>query len=426
MRYSITDTQIYDGNGFIPGNVLVDEGRILDLLPAGETPEAKRLSFPGAFLFPGFIDVHVHFREPGFSWKETIASGTRAAAHGGYTTVCAMPNLSPVPDSPASIRLELEAIANSAAIRVLPYGAITAGQSGETLADLEGLAPLVFAFSDDGRGVQNNALMHEAMRKAKALGRIIVAHCEDEALLPKDGVCIHPGAYAQKLGLAGYPAESEWQQIERDLALAKETGCAYHVCHISCKESVALLRRAKAEGLDVSCETTPHYLLLDDSMLEDEGRFKMNPPIRSEADRLSLLAGLLDGTIDMIATDHAPHTAKEKAGGFCDSLNGVVGLETAFPALYTALVRTGKLSLSTLLARMQKNPAQRFGLKARIAKGMPADLCIYDLGADYTVDPVQFLSMGKSSPFTGWRVYGKCLLTMAEGRIVWQEEGNKI
>ena len=403
-------------------SVLVEDGRIVSLSP--NTPPvsgARVIELKNGTLFPGFVDVHVHLREPGFSYKETIAAGTRAAAHGGFTAVCPMPNLKPVPDSMENLQPQLDLIRRDGAVHVYPYGAITVGEKGEALADLEGLAPHVVAFSDDGKGVQTQETMRQAMLRAKALGKLIVAHCEDESLV--GGGYIHDGAYARAHGHRGNPSASEWKQVERDLELVEETGCAYHVCHVSTKESVELIRQAKARGLDVTCETAPHYLVFNDTMLQEEGRFKMNPPIRSEADRQALLAGIQDGTVDMIATDHAPHAPEEKAGGLEKSLNGIVGLETAFPVLYTHLVRPGILSLETLIDLMHTNPARRFGIGAPLEEGAPADLTVFDLDAQYTIRPEDFLSQGKSSPFAGERVFGKCLLTLSGGEIAWQAEG---
>ncbi len=367
----------------------------------------------GYSIFPGFCDVHVHFREPGFLYKETMRSGTAAAARGGYTAVCTMPNLDPVPDSLPHLRVQQEAIRRDAGIAVYPYGAITVGERGEELADLEALAPWVCAFSDDGCGVQNPARMKEAMQRAKALNKIIAAHCEDNRLLK--GGYIHDGAYARQHGHRGISSESEYGPIARDLELAAATGCAYHVCHVSAKESVALIRQAKASGVDVTCETAPHYLLLSEKDLQEDGRFKMNPPLRSEEDREALLEGLTDGTIDMIATDHAPHSAEEKAGGLEKSRMGVVGLETAFPVLYTRLVRTGLLPLETLIDRMAIAPRKRFGLP------MTEDFCVYDLNRSYEIDPDTFQSMGRSTPFAGMTVYGENLMTVWGGNVVWQK-----
>ena len=370
-------------------------------------------------ILPGLVDVHVHLREPGFSYKETIRSGSLAAARGGYTTVCSMPNLNPTPDCMDTLQPQLDLIRNTAAIRVIPYGTITRGEKGELLSDMEAMAPHVIAFTDDGRGVQNDEMMRAAMRKAKALGKMIVAHCEDNSLL--HGGYIHDGEYARAHGHKGICSESEWRQVQRDLELVRETGCSYHVCHISTKETVELIRRAKAEGLDVTCETGPHYLLMDDSMLQEDGRFKMNPPIRSREDRDALLAGLLDGTIDMVATDHAPHSTEEKSRGLQGSMMGVVGLETAFPLLYTYLVKPGILSWGRLLEVMHYAPARRFGLPCGMEEGAPANFTVFDLEQEYTVDPEEFVSQGRSTPFTGWKVSGRCLMTVANGAVAWSD-----
>ena len=369
------------------------------------------LQFQNVYIFPGFVDVHVHFREPGFSYKETVRTGSLAAAHGGYTGVCTMPNLDPVPDSPEHLAPQLEAIRKDALIDVRPLGAITKGERGEALADMEALAPLVAGFSDDGRGVQSEEMMEAAMRKAKSLGKIIVAHCEDDLL--RNGGYIHDGEYARAHGHRGICSESEWKPIARDLELVRKTGCAYHVCHVSTKESVALIRKAKAEGLDVTCETAPHYLLLDETHLQEHGRFKMNPPLRSPADREAMIEGLLDGTVDMIATDHAPHSAEEKSRGLAGSAMGVVGLETAFPALYTGLFRTGILPLEKLIACLSDNPRRRFGFP------LGRDFSVWDLSRAEKVDPNTFLSMGRSTPFEGMELFGKNLLTVKDGRIVY-------
>ena len=354
------------------------------------------------FLFPGFCDVHVHFREPGFSYKETIATGTAAARRGGYTAVCTMPNLKPVPDTLESLRVQLDIIAQDAAIRVLPYGAITMGEQGERLSDMEDMAPFVCAFSDDGRGVQDAGMMRSAMEKARSLDRIIAAHCEVNELLR--GGYIHDGAYAAAHGHRGICSESEWRQIESDIRLADETGCKYHVCHISCRESVQLIRDAKASGVDVTCETGPHYLLMDEGDLQEDGRFKMNPPLRSRSDREALIEGLCDGTIDIIATDHAPHSAEEKARGLEKSAFGIVGLETAFPLLYTYLVKKGIISLEKLIELMAIRPRERFGIPY---EGVTA----WELGREYVIDPSKFTSKGHATPFEGWKVCGECIMT---------------
>ncbi len=375
--------------------------------------DASLLPPTGSFtVFPGFCDVHVHFREPGFSYKETIRSGSLASARGGYTAVCAMPNLSPVPDSLEHLEEELRLIRRDAAIRVFPYGAITVGEKGEALSEMEAMAPLVVAFSDDGKGVQSESRMLEAMEEAKRLGKLIAAHCEDESLL--HGGYIHDGAYARARGHRGISSESEWGPIRRDLRLVREVGCAYHVCHVSTRESVALIREAKREGLDVSCETAPHYLLLDDSLLREEGRFKMNPPLRGKEDREALLEGVLDGTVDMIATDHAPHSAEEKAGGLEKSAFGIVGLETAFPLLYTRLVRPGLLSMERLMELLAFRPRQRFGIP------LGEEYTVWELDRAFTVDPADFLSRGRATPFEGEKLFGVCRLTVLDGRPVYQ------
>ena len=364
-------------------------------------------------IFPGFCDVHVHLREPGFSYKETVRTGTMSAARGGYTAVCSMPNLNPPPDSLEGIAPQLDAIQKDAVIEVRPYGTITVKQMGEALSDMEALAPLVCGFSDDGRGVQRDEMMREAMLRAKALGKMIVAHCEVNDLLK--GGYIHDGEYAKAHGLRGICSESEYEQIRRDLELVRETGCSYHVCHISTKESVALIRQAKAEGLDVTCETGPHYLILSDKDLQEEGRFKMNPPLRGEDDRQALLEGILDGTIDMIATDHAPHSEEEKSKGLEKSAFGIVGLETAFPLLYTKLVKTGVLSPEKLADLLCNNPRRRFGIPVN------EDYTVFEIETPYSIDPAEFCSMGKATPFTGWEVYGRCVLTVHNGKTVWSE-----
>ena len=362
---------------------------------------------------PGFCDVHVHFREPGFCYKEDMETGSKAAAAGGYTAVCTMPNLNPVPDSVEHLQVQLEAIREKACIPVFPYGAITVAELGREMADLEGMAKDVIAFSDDGKGVQSDDMMRQAMKRAKALGKMIVAHCEVNDLL--EGGYIHKGDYAAAHGHRGICSESEWKQIERDIALVRETGCAYHVCHISTKESVELIRKAKAEGLDVTCEVGPHYLVMDDGDLQEAGRFKMNPPLRSPADREALLAGLLDGTIDMVATDHAPHSAEEKSRGLEKSAFGIVGLETAFPILYTKLVKPGIMTMETLLDRMVYAPRKRFGIPLN-----EGDYSIWDLEAEYEIDPETFVSKGHATPFAGWKVFGKCLKTVCGGKTVFE------
>jgi len=365
-------------------------------------------------VFPGFCDVHVHFREPGFSYKETMMSGSKASARGGYTAVCTMPNLNPVPDSREHLDQQLKLIEEGAVIHVYPYGAITVGEKGEEHADLEAMAEDVIAFSDDGRGVQSDDMMRQAMLRAKALGKMIVAHCEVNSLLR--GGYIHDGAYAAEHGHKGICSASEYEQIARDLKLVEETGCAYHVCHISTKESVELIRQAKAKGLDVTCETGPHYLVMDDSQLQEDGRFKMNPPIRSAEDKQALVDGICDGTIDMIATDHAPHSAEEKSRGLEGSAFGVVGIETAFPVMYTHLVKTGIITLEKLIQLLSENPRKRFGIP------LGNDFTVWDLNKVFTVDPKEFLSMGKATPFEGWQLYGECVMTVCDSKVVYKKK----
>ncbi len=362
-------------------------------------------------ILPGFCDVHVHFREPGFSYKETIKSGSLAAAHGGYTAVCTMPNLNPVPDSVENINKQIEIINKDAVIGVYPYASITVEQKGEALADLEGMRDLCIAYSDDGRGVQNEEMMRIAMLKAKALGKMIVAHCEVDSLL--FGGYIHDGLFCALNDMKGICSRSEWEQIARDIKLAKETGCAYHVCHISTKESVALIRKAKKEGVNITCETAPHYLVFNDMDIMDDGRFKMNPPIRDESDRLALIEGIKDGTIDMIATDHAPHSLEEKSQGLAGSKMGVVGLETAFSIMYTHFVKTGVITMERLIELMSINPRKRFNIE-------DSGYTVFDLGNKYTVNPDNFLSMGKKTPFENCEAYGKCLLTVYNGKEVYK------
>ena len=396
-------------------NAEVFSGGAIRRAAAFSFPADVSATFENCLVLPGLADVHVHLREPGFSYKETIRTGSLAAASAGYTCLCPMPNLDPVPDCAASLALETQIIARDAVIDLVPYGAISRGREGKALSDMEALAPHVAAFSDDGSGVQDAALMRRAMVKARSLGKLIAAHCEDNTLL--HGGCIHDGDYARAHGHRGISSESEWRQIERDLALVRETGCAYHVCHVSTRESVALIRAAKREGLDVSCETAPHYLLLNDAMLQEDGRFKMNPPLRAEADRLALIDALRDGTIDMIATDHAPHSAAEKARGLAGSAMGIVGLETAFPLLYTYLVLPGVISLARLITLMSTAPRRRFGLT-----GEPG-WAVYDLNESYRIDPERFVSLGRSTPFAGCEVNGRCLATVnGKGETVWLKE----
>lgn len=374
------------------------------------------IDFGNCYIFPGFADVHVHLREPGFSYKETIKSGTLASAHGGYTAVCSMPNLNPVPDSKENLKKQLDIIEKDACINVYPYGSITVGQLGEELSDLDGMAEDVIAFSDDGRGVQSDEMMEQAMLKAKQLGKMIVAHCEVNDLLK--GGYIHDGEYAREHNHLGICSESEWAQIARDIELVKKTGCSYHVCHISTKESVDIIRKAKAEGVDITCETGPHYLVLCDMDLQEDGRFKMNPPLRSEQDRQALIEGIQDGTIDMIATDHAPHSAEEKGKGLEKSAMGIVGIETAFPILYTELVLKGVISLEKLVELLAINPRKRFGISGGTDVGENADFTVIDLDAEYEINPDEFYSTGRATPFTGKKVKGKVIHTFVGGKEI--------
>ena len=403
---------VYENGTFVNRDMLLD-GASLSAMVGDVSPSAPISVFDNIVILPGFCDVHVHLREPGFSYKETILSGTCASARGGYTAVCSMPNLSPAPDSVENLEKQLDIIRRDGKIAVYPYGTITVGQAGETLSDMDGMADKVIGFSDDGRGVQSDDMMRSAMLKAKSLGKMIVAHCEDNSLLR--GGYIHDGDYAREHGHRGICSESEWGQIKRDLELVRETGCAYHICHISTKESVEVIRAAKAEGLDVTCETGPHYIVLDDSCLQEGGRFKMNPPLRSPSDREAILEGILDGTIDMIATDHAPHSAEEKSRGLEKSAMGIVGIETAFPILYTRLVKTGILSLEKLVKLMCDAPRERFGIRS------DAGFTVFDLGREYEIDPSEFLSMGHATPFMGEKVFGRCLATVYNGEIVYSE-----
>ena len=396
-------------------NVMMDQNQVESLAKAFLADQKSLSAHMGDYsILPGFCDVHVHFREPGFSYKETIASGSRAAARGGYTAVCTMPNLNPVPDSPSHLKEQTEIIARDAVIDVYPYAAITVGQKGEAISDLEGMANDCIAFSDDGRGVQSEDMMREAMVRAKALGKMIVAHCEVNDLL--HGGYIHDGTYARTHGHKGICSESEYLQIERDLRLAKETGCAYHVCHISAKESVAAIRQAKAEGVDVTCETAPHYLVMDDSDLCEDGRFKMNPPLRDKTDREALVEGIVDGTIDMIATDHAPHSAEEKSRGLAGSAFGIVGIETAFPLLYTKLVKENIISMEKLMELLVYNARKRFNIP------LGESFSVWDLNTEFTVDPSEFLSKGRATPLVGMKLFGRNLLTVHNGKIVYTNE----
>ena len=407
--------EVFRQGVYVSADVEVLDGIVTRIQPGIVPGEGVSVyNFDNCLVVPGLVDVHVHLREPGFSYKETIASGSAAAAHGGYTAVCTMPNLDPVPDSAEHLQVQLDAIKRGAAIKVLPYGAITVGEKGEKLADMEAISDKVCAFSDDGKGVQNDEMMREAMTAAKRLGKIIAAHCEDNSLL--FGGYIHDGEYARMHGHRGISSASEYRQIERDLRLAEETGCAYHVCHISTKESVELIRQAKARGVDVTCETAPHYLVLCDEDMQEDGRFKMNPPLRSREDKEALIEGIKDGTIDMIATDHAPHSAEEKGRGLEKSLMGVVGLETAFPMLYTELVTKNIITLDRLVELMSFKPKERFGIDTN------NDFAVFDISEAYKIDPEDFLSMGRATPFAGREVFGRCLLTVHNGKVVYKAE----
>lgn len=419
-KFVIKGCDVFIDGRFVSSDVEVSGG-IVSRVEPGIVPEngVPVFNFNNCRIVPGLVDVHVHLREPGFSYKETMATGTAAAARGGYTAVCAMPNLNPVPDSAEHLAAELEAIRRGALIGVYPYGALTVGERGEAMSDIASLAASVAAFSDDGRGVQSEGMMRECMRAVAKTGKILAAHCEVDSLL--NGGYIHDGGYARAHGHRGICSESEWREVERDIRLAEETGCAFHVCHVSTKESVTLIREAKRRGADVTAETAPHYLLLTDADLQEDGRFKMNPPLRGEADRAALIEGLLDGTIDMIATDHAPHSAEEKSRGLEKSAMGVVGLECAFAVLYTGLVEKGVITLEKLTELMSAAPARRFKLPGgAIEAGKPANLAVFDTDTEYKIDPAEFASMGRATPFEGWRVKGKCLMTVCAGRTVWQ------
>lgn len=412
---------VHTAEGCIATDILVADGRIAAMAPSIEPGEGTCVyDLRGKHVVSGLVDVHVHLREPGFEYKETIATGTAAAAHGGYTTVCPMPNLNPVPDTPEHLDVQTDIIARTAAIDVIPYASITRGQRGcGEPVDFAALAPRVAGFSDDGRGVQDEALMAEAMRRAAACGSRIVAHCEVNELL--HGGYIHDGEYCRRHGHRGICSESEWRQVERDLRLAEATGSQYHVCHVSTRESVELVRQAKARGVKASCETAPHYLLLCDDDLQEDGRFKMNPPLRSAEDRAALIEGVMDGTIEVIATDHAPHSAEEKSRGLEGSAFGIVGLETAFALMYTNFVAAGRMTLERLLELMSAAPRRIFGLGGSIAVGERADLAVFDLDEEYVIDPAEFLSKGHSTPFEGWRVKGKCLLTVSRGKVAYAD-----
>ena len=419
MRMLLKGGQVYDHGQLVAMDIEVTDGIVTGRGQAISSNADKVFDCRGLAVFPGFADVHVHLREPGFSYKETIETGTKACARGGYTVVGAMPNLNPAPDSDEHLRVQEDMIAQQAVIRVLPYASITLGQKGEgELTDIEGLASRVMGFSDDGRGVKEADTMRAAMEKCVAADSIIAAHCEDMSLIPVGGA-IHDGAFARAHGIPGIPSESEWGPIARDVELVKETGCRYHVCHVSAKESVEIIRKAKAEGVNITCETGPHYLLMCQDDLQDLGRFKMNPPLRDKADMEALVEGILDGTIDMIATDHAPHSDEEKGKGLAKSAMGVVGIETAFPLMYTYFVETGRMTLEALIDRMVYAPRKRFRLDGGIELGDRAELTVFDLNADKVVDPADFLSKGKATPFEGWKVHAECKLTICGENVAY-------
>lgn len=421
MTTLIKGAFVYAGAGFSKLDVLITDGKINTLGTSISTNGVDAVFYAqDKYLIPGFVDVHVHLREPGFSYKETIKTGTLAAAKGGYTAVCPMPNINPVPDSVENIKTELDLIKKDAVINVYPFASITKGRKGGgELVDFDALKNYAVGFSDDGTGVQKEQDMALAMEKCAKLGKIISAHCEVNDLLK--GGYIHDGEYCKTHGHKGICSASEYEQIERDCKLAKETGAHYHVCHISTKESVDIIRRAKAEGVNVTCETGPHYLTMCDKDLQEDGRFKMNPPLRSEEDKQALLQGILDGTIDVIATDHAPHSAEEKSKGLAGSAMGVVGLETSFAVLYTKLVKAGFITLEKLIELMSVNPRKIFDLPGgEIKEGEVADLALLDLDAKWCVNPDDFLSMGRATPFEGWQLQGKNVMTMCGGKTVYE------
>ncbi|MBO5349302.1 MAG: dihydroorotase [Clostridia bacterium] len=420
MKILLKNAIIFTNNKFEKSDLSITNQTITNISSNIEPTEFDVVyNLNNMYLLPGFIDVHTHLREPGFIYKETIATGSMAGAKGGYTSICAMPNLNPTPDSIENLQIELDAIKKDAKINVYPYGTITKGQKGEELANLDEIANYVIAFSDDGHGVQSEEMMLNAMQKSKKLNKMIVAHCEDNSLL--NGGYIHDGEYAKLHNHKGICSESEWGPIKRDIELSKKTGCHYHVCHISTKESVKLIRQAKKEGVNITCETGPHYLTLNDMNLKEEGRFKMNPPIRSEEDRQALIQGIKDGTIDMIITDHAPHSAEEKSKGLQGSAMGIVGLEVAFPVLYTKLVKTSVITLEKLIQLMNTNPRNIFKIGTEIKIGEKADLTVYDLNENYNINSSEFVSMGKATPFDGDEVFGKCKMTICGGNIVFSD-----
>ena len=427
MKLVLKNALVYTGDGFEKNSIVIEDSKITAIGTSVCLDGANRVfDCNNKYLIPGFVDVHVHLREPGFSYKETIKTGTMAAASAGYTAVCPMPNVNPVPDSLEGIKAQTDIIERDACIKVYPYASITKGRKGEgELVDFEALGDIAVGFSDDGCGVQGEADMREAMKRCAKLGKIISAHCEVNELL--NGGYIHDGEYASLHNHRGICSKSEWAQIERDCRLAEETGCRYHVCHISTKESVDIIRKAKARGVRVTCETAPHYLTLCDMDLKEEGRFKMNPPLRSAQDRQALIEGIIDKTIDVIATDHAPHSKEEKSKGLEGSAMGIVGLETAFPVLYTKLVKTGVITLERLIDLMSVKPREIFTLgSGKIAVGETADLALLDLDKEFTVNPDEFLSMGRATPFEAWELFGENILTICEGEVVYETIQQKI
>ena len=421
VRYLLKNAKFFSQGVFHLADVFLSDGKIVSI-GDGVSPSNDTIviDISNMVLFPGFVDVHVHLREPGFSYKETIRSGTLAAAHGGFAHIAAMPNLNPVPDCAESLALQRALIEKDALVHVHPYGAITVGEKGERLADLAGMAPDVIAFSDDGRGVQSESMMRQAMAECRHLGKILAAHCEDNALLR--GGYIHDGAYARAHGHRGICAESEWGQIARDVKLAEETGCAYHVCHVSAKESVEVIRAAKRRGVDVTCETAPHYLAFTQDDLQEDGRFKMNPPLRDQADRDALIEGLLDGTIDMLITDHAPHSETEKSGPVEKTMSGIIGLETALALAVTNLVRPGHLTLLQLMEKMSLNPARLYRLADPVIEaGAAADLVIFDPEEAWTVTEEELRSKSKNTPFLGQELFGRVKYTICGGKVVYKD-----
>ncbi len=418
MDYILKNGTVYVDGKFVKTDLAIVKGQVSFSIDTSVC-RFSVIDCSNKFIFPGFIDAHVHLREPGFSYKETIKSGTMAGASAGYSALFSMPNLKPVPDSVENLKVQTDIIEKDAVISVYPYASITIGQKGEELSDIDTLSKHVLAFSDDGVGVQSEDMMKKAMLLAKKNDKFIVAHCEDNSLL--NGGYIHDGEYAKAHGHKGICSASEYKQIERDLVLAKETGVKYHVCHVSAKESVSAIRKAKAKGVNVTCETGPHYLLFDDSMLKEDGAYKMNPPIRAKDDRLALIEGIKDGTVDMIATDHAPHSMEEKSRGL-KSINGIVGLETAFAVLYTKLVKNGEITLEDLIKLMSENPSNRFNLGIKIEEKSVANLTVFDLDNEYEIDSNNFKSMGKCTPFNGWKVFGKCLINFNNGKIVYRDK----